>query len=214
MNSVSKEIFATIVYATDAAKVWEDLKERFDKVKGSMIFMIHREIGKLVQDNTTVSVYYSRLRQLWDEFGSLVHFPSCSCESAKKYVEYEQQHELLQFLMGLNDSYVHIRSQILMTSHLPTASQAFAIISQEESHRNLLGLVMTQTKASTAAFYSAQEKKKHVLRCEHCNWLGHIKENCYKLVGYPPWHKMYKSQNRGSHPRSNKDWNDRGNLWE
>lgn len=32
MNSVSKEIFVAIVYTTDAAKVWEDLKERFDKV--------------------------------------------------------------------------------------------------------------------------------------------------------------------------------------
>lgn len=80
--------------------------------------------------------------------------------------------------MGLNDSYVHIRSRILLTSHLPTASQAFAIISQEESHRTLLGSVMTQTEASTAAFYSAQEKNKSLPRCEHCNWPGHNKENC------------------------------------
>lgn len=32
MNSVSKEIFVVIVYTIDAAKVWEDLNERFDKV--------------------------------------------------------------------------------------------------------------------------------------------------------------------------------------
>lgn len=47
MNSVSKEIFGGIVYSSDAMTVWNDLKERFDKVNGSRIFSIHREIGRL-----------------------------------------------------------------------------------------------------------------------------------------------------------------------
>ncbi|XP_075490977.1 uncharacterized protein LOC142529351 [Primulina tabacum] len=143
MNSVSKEIFGGIVYSTDAAAVWEDLREQFDKVNGSRIFTLHREIGKLVQGNNSISVYYSKLRQLWDEFGSLVALPTCSCEAAKKYVEYIQQHKLLQFLMGLNDSYVHIHSQILMMTPLPTVAQAFAIIYQEESHISILSYAIS-----------------------------------------------------------------------
>ncbi|GAV77634.1 UBN2_3 domain-containing protein [Cephalotus follicularis] len=38
MNTVSKELFSGIVYATNAQHVWKDLKERFDKVNGSRIF--------------------------------------------------------------------------------------------------------------------------------------------------------------------------------
>lgn len=105
MNSVSKKIFSGILYSTDAATVWNDFKERFNKVNGSRIFSLHREIGRLNQSTYSISTYYSKVRQLWDEFASLVILPSCDCESARKYVEYDQQHRLLQFLMGLNESY-------------------------------------------------------------------------------------------------------------
>lgn len=38
--------------------------------------------------------------------------------------------------MGLNDSFMLVRSQILMMIPLPTVRQAFFFISQEESHRS------------------------------------------------------------------------------
>ncbi|XP_073271469.1 uncharacterized protein [Primulina huaijiensis] len=47
---VSKEIFGGIVYSTEASFVWTDLKDQFDKVNGSRIFALHRDIGRLVQD--------------------------------------------------------------------------------------------------------------------------------------------------------------------
>lgn len=34
---------------------------------------------------------------------------------------------------------------------------------------------------------------KHTLVCEFCSYNGHTKENCYKLIGYPPdWPKSKK----------------------
>lgn len=45
MNSVSKGIFGGIVYTTDASVVWTDLKDQFEKVNGSRIFSLHRDIG-------------------------------------------------------------------------------------------------------------------------------------------------------------------------
>lgn len=57
INSVSKEIFSGIVYSTDSAEVWRDLRERFNKVNGSRIFAIHREINSHLQGNNSISVY-------------------------------------------------------------------------------------------------------------------------------------------------------------
>ncbi|XP_075492417.1 uncharacterized protein LOC142530464 [Primulina tabacum] len=179
MNSVSKEIFGGIVYSTDAVAVWEDLRERFDKVNGSRIFTLH-------QGDRTISA------------------------SGKEYVEYIQQHKLLQFLMGLNDSYVHIRSQILMMTPLPTVAQAFAIISQEESHRSILSPMSSQSVIPSSVFFSAQDKRRGNIRCEHCNMLGHNKEVCFKLVGYPPGHRLYRGPNRGINQKYNRDWYDKG----
>ncbi|XP_073304665.1 uncharacterized protein [Primulina huaijiensis] len=112
MNTVSKEIFGGKVYSTYASVVWTDLKEQFDKVNGSRIFLLRREIGRLKQESSTISTYFCKLKQLWDEYYSLVVLPSCECAAAKQYVDHEQRRKLLQFLLRLNESYSHIRSQV------------------------------------------------------------------------------------------------------
>lgn len=38
MSSVSKELITGIVYAKNARAVWEDLRERFDKVNTSRVY--------------------------------------------------------------------------------------------------------------------------------------------------------------------------------
>ncbi|GAV76808.1 UBN2_3 domain-containing protein, partial [Cephalotus follicularis] len=124
MNTVSKELFNGIVCSTDALAVWKELNEIFNKINGSRSFSLHRKIGYLTQGNVTMSVYFSKLRQLWDEYASLLTLQIFGCQSSKAYVEHNQQQMLLPFLMGLNESYGGIKSQILMISPLPTISQA------------------------------------------------------------------------------------------
>ncbi|KAL3347581.1 hypothetical protein AABB24_021314 [Solanum stoloniferum] len=49
MNTVAEELIGGIVYATSAHKIWEDLKERFDKVNRIRIYQLHREITTFAQ---------------------------------------------------------------------------------------------------------------------------------------------------------------------
>ncbi|GAV80218.1 UBN2_3 domain-containing protein [Cephalotus follicularis] len=194
INTVSKELLGGIVYATDALAVWRDLKERFDRINGSRIFSIHRDIVCLSQGSATVSVYFSKLRELWDEYASLVTLPSYGCPTSRAYLEHDQQQRLLQFLMGLNDSYGSIRSQILMMCPLPTVSQAYSMISQEESHRGIIAGTHKQSDVPAVFYSNTYKKKENGVKCDYCNLSGHTKETCYKLVGYPSWHKLYKGK--------------------
>lgn len=75
LNSVSKEIFGGIIYSNDAEQVWKDLKKRLNKVNRSQIFALHHDIRRLTQGNNIIFAYYSKLRQLWDEYSSLVTLP-------------------------------------------------------------------------------------------------------------------------------------------
>lgn len=210
MNTVSREIFSGIVYSTDAHVVWSDLKQQFNKVDGSRMFSIHREIGRLCQGTSTISAYFCKLKQLWDEFGSVVTLPSCECAAARKYIEHDQQQKLLQFLLGLNDSYLHVRSHILMMNPLPSIGQAFSIISQEESHRSLSAM-----ESPVTSFYSTKSpgnnradfKTKDTLFCDHCHWKGHTQDVCYRLHGYPPGHKWHKPQPKVNVKPHGKDFN-------
>lgn len=79
MNSVSKSLLIGIVFASNACTVWDDLKERFDRVDGSRTYSLHKETSTLMQGTVSVSAYYIKLRNLWDEFEALVPPPTCKC---------------------------------------------------------------------------------------------------------------------------------------
>ncbi|XP_075099374.1 uncharacterized protein LOC142176183 [Nicotiana tabacum] len=64
MNIVVPHLFSGITYASDAHLVWEDLRERFDKVNKVRIFQLLREIATISQGTDYVSIYFMRLKGL------------------------------------------------------------------------------------------------------------------------------------------------------
>lgn len=86
MNSVSKILLSGIVFATSASHVWSDLKERFDKVDWSRTYSLHKDIVSIQQGIVSVSVYYTRLKTLWDEFEAVVPSPRCNCAKSKEFI--------------------------------------------------------------------------------------------------------------------------------
>ncbi|GAV71504.1 UBN2_3 domain-containing protein, partial [Cephalotus follicularis] len=108
-------------------------------------------LGGIVYATDALAVWRD-LKEMFDRInGSRIFFHS------QRY--HDQQQRLLQFLMGLNDSYGSIRSQILMMCPLPTVSQAYSMISQEESHRGIIARTHRRSDVP-AVFYSNTYKKK------------------------------------------------------
>ncbi|XP_028806005.1 uncharacterized protein LOC114760873 [Neltuma alba] len=200
LNSISKELANGAVFFQDARLVWLDLKERFDKASGSRVFTLHREISSLRQGTLSVSSYYTRLKELWEEQSFLVPVPLCKCETSKVYAELMQQQKLLQFLMGLNDTYTQGQSQILMMSPLPTVKQAYAMILEDEAKKMITGLTLNAlTKgimmvAQGRGCGRGRERGGTTLECSHCHKKGHVKENYFQIIGYPPDFKGNKTK--------------------
>lgn len=59
MNTVAPNLISTIIYASDAYTVWEDLRERFDKVNASRATYLRKEIATLTQGVSSVCVLLS-----------------------------------------------------------------------------------------------------------------------------------------------------------
>lgn len=53
-----KENFRGIAYSTSAFLVWKVLKKMFDKINGSQLLSIHREIGTLTQGDWCIYILH------------------------------------------------------------------------------------------------------------------------------------------------------------
>ena len=77
LNSVSKDISASTIFAESTTEIWNDLKDRFQQSNGPRIFQLRRDLLNLSQAQNSVSVYFTQLKPLWEE---LSHFrPACTC---------------------------------------------------------------------------------------------------------------------------------------
>nr|XP_016496544.1 PREDICTED: uncharacterized protein LOC107815474 [Nicotiana tabacum] len=87
MSLVSKELITGIVYAKNTRAIWEDLRELFDKVNTSRVYQLHKAVATITQGVDSVSLYFSKLRNLWDEFDNMVP-PPCDCAKSKNFIEF------------------------------------------------------------------------------------------------------------------------------
>jgi len=91
MSLSTPELMTSIVYAASSKRIWEDFKERFDKSNLTRIFYLWKEIGMLTQGTDSVTVYYSKMRDLWDELDVMVPNPSCDCVESRPHMEHVKQ---------------------------------------------------------------------------------------------------------------------------
>ncbi|XP_070010686.1 uncharacterized protein [Nicotiana sylvestris] len=126
-----------MVYSSNFNEVWDDLKERFDKVDCSRNFQIHRKIATTRQGTSSISTYFSKLRVLWVEFDSLAPISGRDAANSREFVQFIERQELLQFLMGLNESYEHACSQLLMKIHVSSVNKAYSMLMERESQRTM-----------------------------------------------------------------------------
>ena len=67
LNSVVKEIADSLIYIESAAEIWNDIHNRFHQSNGPRIFQFKKQFLGLNQGSLDVTMYYTRLKTLWDE---------------------------------------------------------------------------------------------------------------------------------------------------
>lgn len=114
--------------------------------------------------------------------------------------------------MELNDDYNAIRGNILMMSPLPSISQVYSMLIQEEKEREIRSSGHFLADSASLAiethkphqFYKGKidevdariedsnlrlernEGRRYNLFCNYCKRSGHTIDKCYRLHGFPP----------------------------
>ncbi|GJX68494.1 ribonuclease H-like domain-containing protein [Tanacetum coccineum] len=64
LNSISKELFLVQIFSKIAFEVWNELKETFDRVDGSVTFNLHHKINSLTQNSSPESMFLNKLEHI------------------------------------------------------------------------------------------------------------------------------------------------------
>nr|GEW39529.1 hypothetical protein [Tanacetum cinerariifolium] len=100
---------------------------------------------------------------------AMISLPTCTGEAAKHYENHANQIKLMHFLMGLDDVYQPIRSNILTREPLPLVKTAFAVVSREESHQNVTSIGNASKAPSIIAFAAKDLNHKNFFDIEWRN---------------------------------------------
>ncbi|XP_016454715.2 uncharacterized protein LOC107778902 [Nicotiana tabacum] len=124
LNALLKDIVDIVIYSKTAKELWDSLEKRFGRSNGAKLYHLQKELLGLVQGNSDIAGYFTKLKRLWDELDALNVIICCSCicvyEGKEKLTKSLEDQRLIQFLMGLNEIYAQARGNILMMNHLPS----------------------------------------------------------------------------------------------
>ncbi|XP_074265248.1 uncharacterized protein LOC141587673 [Silene latifolia] len=175
----------SVMYSETANEMWDYLQKQFSVTNGARKFRLNKELDDLEQGEKTIYEYFTDLRILWQSIELMNDWPPLSEMTpeigAFLNAQHKEQEErkLFQFLNGLNPSYNTMRSNVLMMNLLPTAEEAAAIFQQEEAQR-------INYKTSTSPPPDTRPQ------CPACKKKGHVREKCWRVVGYLAGHPMTK----------------------
>lgn len=112
LNTISKEISSSLLYIRSAPDVWKELKERYFQSNCSRVFQLKKSLASLNKGSLSVTTYYTQLKVVWDELREYQPNLDPQNHITRPWAEYLQEKCVLQFLMGLNDSYAQLRAQV------------------------------------------------------------------------------------------------------
>ncbi|XP_019259465.1 PREDICTED: uncharacterized protein LOC109237601 [Nicotiana attenuata] len=223
-SSLSPDIAESVQYFETAESIWLQLNNRYGSVNRTKVFEIKRELASTFQGTLDIASYFNKLKKLWDELGIMCssHANSCVCAAKVGLQKEKEEDKVDQFLMGLKEVYIGVRSNILMMQPVPSLDTVYNILLQDEKQRQVIP--NTQFNSESASFnanfnkpspqfppqkqYTQRvnfdpygqkvnsDQTKVSLSCKYCKKPGHTIEKCYKLHGFPPNFKFTKGQTK------------------
>ncbi|GKV28762.1 hypothetical protein SLEP1_g37773 [Rubroshorea leprosula] len=109
-----------------------------------------------------------------------------------------------------NDLHEHFSqgnaSRILSTEPLPSLNKVYAMTTKEEKQQAMVASrspIIEATTLATKMNHTGKSSMSGKPRCGHCKKVGHTKERCYEIIGYPVGWKIgpTKMKGKGEHQK-------------
>lgn len=230
LGSMEKTVREQVEGLHSAAEVWTSIEKQFSGKSNKMqVSRIFHELRHIKQEQKTVTEYAGEIKKLYRDLEYFRPFKAHDPRDVSLLREWFEPLLVQTFLDGLNSEF-NLRSQLIQaTPDWPTLDQTIASVLEEETRlanqitapqandgRSALSLVSQDLSLGTSRnqhenvtrFYYTRKPGKV---CDYCKQPGHLKKNCFDLVGYPPgWQP--KKFNRFTSGSSNARRTERAHL--
>ncbi|CAL1356196.1 unnamed protein product [Linum trigynum] len=216
-SAMSREIRSSLSTSFTAKEIWDELKERFTTGNLPRRYKLRREITSLRQDKLNVASFYAKLKRLWDDWFTLDPPAKCTCGKCECDVERrtrasQEDMRFLDFLLGLDDGFSVVRTQLLSMKPTPSLGEAYHMVANDEQQRLLTD---SRPRIEAAAFQGKGEQGRREDThtegrerteegrpyCTHCQKPGHFKATCYEIHGWPTRQPGDRPRRRGKSGR-------------
>lgn len=139
----------------------------------------------------------------------------CICNAFKRITDQTEEDKLIQFLMGSDDHYSHIKVQILLMEPLPSLDKIYSRLIRVEKQEEIqiernfeianYSAKSQEVKQDNAKYSKGgtrsggrfKKVNKDNLFCDHCRQTKHTKDQFFELICYPylwTWPRVGRQQ--------------------
>ncbi|KAL3642652.1 hypothetical protein CASFOL_013467 [Castilleja foliolosa] len=204
-----------IEYQT-SRELWNGISETYRSGEDALqIYDLNIQATRLVQGEQSLERYYQACQAIWREIDRRDPNEMETANDILKYNKKIQTFRLYQFIHGADAAFDAVKRDLLKETPLPTVEMAYSALRREAARVIIVnrsttasdeigtGLMARNQKtyqASKSANPRPQPKtgtqtaavpppEKSKMKCDHCNKMGHLKEKCFEIIGYPDWYE-------------------------
>ncbi|GKB45074.1 ribonuclease H-like domain-containing protein, partial [Tanacetum coccineum] len=190
LNSISEELFLGQIFFKRAKHVWDELKETYDKVDGSIMLGLHNQINTLKQNGSSIADYYHKLNALWKRSDAMIEFPNSilsrevlpNVRSAYATISSEESHRVA---VGSIAGSSQRNQASAFVSNVPN-SQNFQRSNQNfNTGPSRTYNVNNNRPSGGSGLNNNRPSGGSGLVCENYGFNGHTIDRCFKIIGYP-----------------------------
>lgn len=179
LGSVEPNIILNLRPFKTSAEMWAYLKKIYSQQNTARRFQLEHNIGKLQQDNLSVSEFYSSFMNLWVEYTDIV-YATVPAEGLKSVQDVHETTKRDQFLMKLRSEFEATRSNLMNRDPLPSLDTCLNDLLREEQRLLTQDTLKEQKYVAYATQGKPRGREMRNVQCFSCKGFGHYASNCSK----------------------------------
>ena len=113
------------------------------------------------------------------------------CNINKRLTDLQVKESIMKFLMGVNDSFSQVRTQVLLMDPIPSLSKVYSLLIQEETQKSIPNASVVKVDSTVLAakmstdhvthgsnLVNSSGKGKDRPICIYCGKTGHTVDKC------------------------------------